>query len=43
MQIIEIGEKITGYLESGPAEGAEVLTGGKVAQFGHIFVLLSVN
>ena len=26
-------EKITGYLESGPAEGAEVLTGGKVAQF----------
>lgn len=26
-------EKITGYLESGPAEGAEVLTGGKVAKF----------
>ncbi len=26
-------EKITGYLESGPAEGAEVLTGGGVAKF----------
>ncbi|MDO4686902.1 MAG: aldehyde dehydrogenase family protein [Corynebacterium sp.] len=25
-------EKIAGYLESGPAEGAEVLTGGKVAK-----------
>ncbi len=26
-------EKISSYLESGPAEGAEVLTGGKVAKF----------
>lgn len=26
-------DKITGYLQSGPAEGAEVLTGGKVASF----------
>lgn len=26
-------DKISGYLESGPAEGAEVLTGGKVAKY----------